>query len=86
MTKNVFYFVLKALFVLKTFKFCIGPLVIQKKKGLTRKKRMISKSVTSQPGKQAITIHILPNFSESKGNQKIKFDQLIKYNKKNIFL
>ena len=47
---------------------------------------MISKSVTSHPGKQAITIHILPNFSESKGNQKIQFDQLIKYNKKNIFL
>ena len=37
MMKNVFYFVLKALFVLKTFKFCIGPLVIQKKKGLIRK-------------------------------------------------
>ena len=42
---------------------------------------MISKSVTSQPGKQAITIHILPDFSESKGNQKIQYDQLIKQEK-----
>ena len=33
-----------------------------------------------QPGKQTIAIHILPNISRSKGNQKIKFGQLIKYN------
>ena len=33
-----------------------------------------------------ITIHILPDISRSKGNQTMKLDQLIKYNKKNIFL
>ena len=33
--------------------------------------------MTSPPGKQIITIHILPNISRSKGNQTIKFGQLI---------
>ena len=40
----------------------------------------------SQPGLQAIAIHILPNISQSKGNQTMKFGQLIEYNKRNIFL
>ena len=42
--------------------------------------------MTSQPGQQAITKHIFPNISQSKGNQTIKFGQLIEYNKSNIFL
>ena len=42
--------------------------------------------MTSQPGEEAITIHILPNISESKGNQKIKFGPLIEYDKRNFFL
>ena len=42
--------------------------------------------MTSQPGLQAIAVHILPNISQSKGNQTIKFGQLIEYNKRNIFL
>ena len=33
-----------------------------------------------------MTIHILPNISRSKGNQTMKFGQLIEYNKRNIFL
>ena len=33
-----------------------------------------------------ITIHILSNISRSKDNQRMKFGQLIKYNKRNIFL
>ena len=33
-----------------------------------------------------IIIHILPNILRSKGNQAIKFGQLIEYNIKNIFL
>ena len=41
--------------------------------------------MTSQPGLQAIAIHILPNISQSKGNQTIKFGQLIEYNKGNMF-
>ena len=40
----------------------------------------------SEPGKQIIAIHILPNISRSRGNQIMKFGQLIKYNIKNIFL
>ena len=42
--------------------------------------------MTSQPGKQAIAIHIQPNISRSKGNQAMKFGQLIEYSMKNIFL
>ena len=39
-----------------------------------------------QPGKQIIAIHTLPNISRSKGNQSLKFGQLIEYNMENIFL
>ena len=39
-----------------------------------------------QPGRQAIAKHILPNISRSKGNQTMKFAQLIEYNMKNIFV
>ena len=42
--------------------------------------------MTSQPGFQTIAIHILSNTWQSKGNQTMKFDQLIEYNKRNIFL
>ena len=56
------------------------------KKGLSRKIRLISKFKTSQPGEQTITIHILPNISRSKDNQKIKFGQLKEYNMGNFFL
>ena len=41
--------------------------------------------MTSQPGQQTIAIHILPNISRSKGNQIMKFDQLIGCNMRNIF-
>ena len=42
--------------------------------------------MTSQPGLQTFTVHIFPNISQSKGNQAIKFGQLIEYNKISIFL
>ena len=42
--------------------------------------------MTSQPGLQTIQIHIFPNVSQSKGNQTMKFGQLIAHNKRNIFL
>ena len=48
-------------------------------------KRLDSKDL-SQPGKQTIAIHILPKISRIKGNQTMKFDQLIEYNMRNIFL
>ena len=42
--------------------------------------------MTSQPGLQTIAIQILPNISQSKSNQAMKFGQLIEYKKRNIFL
>ena len=42
--------------------------------------------MTSQSGKQTVAIHILPNISSSKGNQRMKFGQLIEYNMRNVFL
>ena len=42
--------------------------------------------MTSRPGKQTIAIHALPNISRIKGNQTMKFDQLIEYDIRNIFL
>ena len=41
--------------------------------------------MTSQPGKQTFIIHVLPNISGSKGNQTMKFSQLLEQNEKNIF-
>ena len=38
-----------------------------------------------EPGLQTIAMHILPNNSQSKGNQPMKFGQLLEYNR-NIFL
>ena len=37
--------------------------------------------MTSQPGQQTIKMHILPNISRSKGNQAMKFGQVIEDNK-----
>ena len=84
--ENVFYFNLKALSVLKIFKFLSRLLKTTRKNGLIRKIRLTSKFITSQPDLQTIAIHILPNISQSKGNQTMKFGQLIEYNKRNIFL
>ena len=42
--------------------------------------------MTSQTGTQTITINILPDISKSKGNQTMKFGQLIKYKVRNNFL
>ena len=42
--------------------------------------------MASEPGLQRTVIHILPNISQSKSNQTMKFGQLIEYNKENIFL
>ena len=48
--------------------------------------RLISKSITSQPGEQTIAIHILPNISRTKGIQAMRFGQLIEYSTRNIFV
>ena len=38
--------------------------------------------MTSQPGLQTIAIHILPDISQTKGNQAMKFCQSIIYQEK----
>ena len=52
---------------------------------MIRKIRLFSKFMTSQPENLIIAIPILPNISKSKGNQIMKFGQLIEYNMRNIF-
>ena len=70
MMKNVFYFLLKCLFLL-----C--------KKWLDEKTK-ISKFMTSQTGILTIAIRILSNFSWSKSNHMMKFILLIEYKMRNI--
>ena len=41
--------------------------------------------MTSQPSLQTVAIHTLHIISQNKGNQTIKFGQLIGYNKVNIY-
>ena len=55
------------------------------KKSFIKKIRLISKFMTSQSGKQTITIHILPYISRNEDNQTVKFVQLIEYNMNKIF-
>ena len=42
--------------------------------------------MTPQIGQQTVTILISPNISRSKGNQAMKFHQLMKYSVRNTFL
>ena len=42
--------------------------------------------MTSQPGQQRITTHIVRNISRINDNQTMKSGQLIEYPKRNIFL
>ena len=42
--------------------------------------------MTSSTGEQRITTQTSPNISRSKGNETMKFGQLIEYNVRNIFL
>ena len=83
MIKNAFYFTLKALFLLKIFKFLSWLLGHLEKTARSEKWGFFSKSMTSQP---AIAIYILSNISRSKANQAMKFGQLIEYNMRNIFV
>ena len=41
--------------------------------------------LTSQTGQQMTTIHVLRNISGSKGNQAMRFEQLIRCSMRNIF-
>ena len=42
--------------------------------------------MTSQPGKQTIAMHILPNILRSRGKQIIKFGQLVDITWETFFL
>ena len=86
MIKNAFYFILKAPFVLNIFKFSSLRFGHVEKNSLIRKIRLISKYMTSQPDSQANPIDILPNISQSKGNQAMELGQLVEGNKWNVFL
>ena len=67
--KNAFYFISNASFCSQDIKF------LSQLFGYVGKMACL----------QTIAIHILPNISQSKGNQTMKFGQLINYNR-NIFL
>ena len=57
------------------------------KNGFIRKLWLISKFIMPQIGQQIVfTIHILLNILRRKGNQTMKFGQLIECNLRNIFL
>ena len=99
--KNVFFYLLQRkpftndekrfLFCLKSFfrssdiEVFVVTFLVTWENGLIRKLTLFSKFITLQPGKQTITIHILVNISRSKGNQIMRFGQLIEYNVRNIF-
>ena len=51
-----------------------------------RKIKLISKSMRPEPDKKTIAAHLFPFMSRSKGNQAVKFGQLIEYNIRNIFV
>ena len=83
---KAFYFMLKALFVPEIFRFLYWNFGYVEKR--FDKKVVVNFKIydVTHTDKQMITIHILPNISRSKGNQTIKFGQLIEYNMINIFL
>ena len=64
--------------------FCFDFFIMQKN-GLIKKITLNSSFMASNPGSQAIKIHILPNIVRNKGNQTMKFGQSIEYST-NIFL
>ena len=84
--KSDFYFTLQKLFSFSRYlNFCLDFLVTYKN-GLIRKLRLISKFMTSQPGKQTIAIHVLHNISRSRDYQRVKFGHFVEYNMTNTSL
>ena len=73
---KMFYFILKALYILKIFKFLSWLF------GHVEKMAWL---FVNQPGLQIIATDILPSISRSKGSQTRKFDQVID-KKRYIFL
>ena len=69
--KNASYLILKALFVLKIFKFCLDFLVISEK-WLDQKDKVTFK-IYDVPTWLINNFNMLSNTSQSKGNQVMKF-------------
>ena len=84
--KNAFLFHLKSSFRSEDILVFVTTFWSCRKNDLIRRIRLTSKFMASQLGLQTIARHILSNISQSKSNQTMKFGQLIKYNKTNIFL
>ena len=84
--KNALYSTPKALFVPKVFKF-LSRLFGQVTKRLNKKDKIYFKfyDVAAWLTNNCNT-HILPNIWRSKGNQTMRFGQLIECNLRNIFL
>ena len=74
--KKAFYFPLKALFVLKIFKFCVDFLVMYEN-GLIRNIRLILKFRRHNVLNKQLQYTYCPISQEVKGNQTMKFGQLI---------
>ena len=77
--KNVFYFILKALFVLKIFKFLSSLFSTAEKLTTLEKKFKIYDVAAWLTNNYNANI---ANISKSKDNQVMKFGQLIEYNRK----
>ena len=75
--EKCFLFHLKSSFCSQAISVFVTTFWSYGKNGLIIKMRLILKLMTSQPGLQTNAIHILPNTSQSKGNQTMKFGQLI---------
>ena len=84
--KNVFCFILKALFVLKLFEFLSWLFGHAKKKRFDQRDKVVFKIYDMTTSLKTIIIHILANNSQSKDKQIKKSDQLMKYTDKHIFL
>ena len=84
--EKCFLFHLKSSFCSQDIKVFVTVFYSCRKNGLIRKISLTSKFLTSQPRLQTIAIHVLPNISQIKDNQTMKFCQLIEYNQINACL
>ena len=83
---NAFYFTLNALFVLKIFNVSSWLFGHVEKIALLEKYGWFQNPWCHNLVNKTVAIHILPNISRSKGNQTMKFGQLIEYNMRIIFV
>ena len=84
--EKCFLFHLKSSFCSQDMRIFVLPFWSCRKSILIKTIRLISKFMTSQPGKQTIAIYMLSNIWRNKGNQISRFVQVIEYSKRNIFI